>query len=96
MKLTTLDHPLAKHYLTVLRDRDTEPEEFRNAARRLCYSLVMALMRNNWRVLLLIALSFGLLSCASSSEPASPAQIAGMRATTIAIAPCSPPALEAE
>jgi uracil phosphoribosyltransferase len=46
MKLTTLDHPLAKHYLTVLRDRDTEPEEFRNAARRLCYSLVMEATRD--------------------------------------------------
>lgn len=46
MKLTTLDHPLAQHYLTVLRDRDTEPEEFRNAARRLCYSLVMEATRN--------------------------------------------------
>ena len=44
--LTTLDHPLAKHYLTVLRDRDTEPEEFRNAARRLCYSLVMEATRD--------------------------------------------------
>ena len=47
----------------------------------------MGLMRNNWRVLLPIVLSYGLLSCASNSEPASPAQIAGMRATTIAIAP---------
>ena len=36
MNLTTLDHPLAKHYMTVLRDSETEPEEFRNAARRLC------------------------------------------------------------
>jgi uracil phosphoribosyltransferase len=45
MNLTTLDHPLARHYLTVLRDRDTEPEEFRNAARRLCYSLVMEATR---------------------------------------------------
>jgi uracil phosphoribosyltransferase len=45
MNLTTLEHPLAKHYLTILRDRDTEPEEFRNAARRLCYSLVMEATR---------------------------------------------------
>lgn len=44
--LTTLDHPLALHYLTVLRDRDTEPEEFRNAARRLCYALVMEATRD--------------------------------------------------
>jgi len=46
MRFMTLDHPLAKHYLTVLRDRDTEPEEFRNAARRLCYSLVMEATRD--------------------------------------------------
>ena len=46
MQLTTLDHPLAGHYLTVLRDRDTEPEEFRNAARRLCYALVMEATRD--------------------------------------------------
>jgi len=41
MSLTVLDHPLAHHYLSVLRDRDTQPEEFRNAARRLTYALVM-------------------------------------------------------
>lgn len=46
MKLTTLEHPLARHYLTVLRDRDTEPEEFRSAARRLCYALVMEATRD--------------------------------------------------
>lgn len=46
MSLTVLDHPLAKHYLTVLRDRDTEPEMFRAAARRLTYSLVMEATRD--------------------------------------------------
>ena len=46
MNLTTLEHPLARHYLTVLRDRATEPEEFRNAARRLCYALVMEATRD--------------------------------------------------
>ena len=46
MNLTTLEHPIAKHYLTVLRDQDTEPEEFRNAARRLCYSLVLEATRD--------------------------------------------------
>jgi uracil phosphoribosyltransferase len=45
MNLTTLDHPLAKHYMTVLRNSETEPEEFRNAARRLCYALVMEATR---------------------------------------------------
>lgn len=46
MNLTTLEHPLAKHYLTILRDQGTEPEEFRNAARRLCYTLVMEATRD--------------------------------------------------
>lgn len=46
MSLQVLDHPLAKHYLSVLRDRSTEPEEFRNAARRLTYSLVMEATRD--------------------------------------------------
>jgi uracil phosphoribosyltransferase len=41
MNLTVIDHPLARHYLSVLRDQATEPEEFRNAARRLTYALVM-------------------------------------------------------
>jgi uracil phosphoribosyltransferase len=36
-----VDHPLAKHYLTKLRDKGTLPEEFRAAARRLCYFLVL-------------------------------------------------------
>ena len=45
MNLTVIDHPLARHDLTVLRDRDTPPEEFRNAARRLTYSLVMEATR---------------------------------------------------
>ncbi len=41
MSLTVIDHPLARHYLSVLRDRDTAPEEFRAATRRLTYALVM-------------------------------------------------------
>ena len=45
MNLTVIDHPLARHYLTVLRDQDTAPEEFRSAARRLTYSLVMEATR---------------------------------------------------
>jgi uracil phosphoribosyltransferase len=40
MNLTVIDHPLARHYLTVLRDRNTRPEAFRAAARGLTYSLV--------------------------------------------------------
>jgi uracil phosphoribosyltransferase len=41
MNVTVIDHPLTSHYLTVLRDQETEPEEFRSAARRLTYTLVM-------------------------------------------------------
>lgn len=41
MNLTVIDHPLARHYLTVLRNKDTEPEQFRSAARGLTYSLVL-------------------------------------------------------
>jgi uracil phosphoribosyltransferase len=46
MNVTVLEHPLAKHYLSVLRDKATEPEEFRNAARRLTYALVMEATRD--------------------------------------------------
>jgi uracil phosphoribosyltransferase len=41
MNLTVIDHPLARHYLTVLRNKDTEPQQFRAAAKGLTYSLVM-------------------------------------------------------
>ena len=41
MNLTVIDHPLTRHYMSVLRDRTTAPEEFRAAARRLTYTLVM-------------------------------------------------------
>ena len=41
MNLTVIDHPLTRHYLTVLRDARTEPEEFRAAARRLTYTLIL-------------------------------------------------------
>lgn len=40
MNLTVIDHPLTRHYLTVLRDRRTSSEEFRAAARRLTYTLI--------------------------------------------------------
>jgi uracil phosphoribosyltransferase len=40
MPLTIVQHPLASGLLTVLRDRDTEPPEFRQAAERLGYLLV--------------------------------------------------------
>ncbi len=41
MPLTVLEHPLARHFVTLLRDRTTEPEAFREAARRLAYLLVL-------------------------------------------------------
>ena len=40
VQLTVVDHPLARHYLSILRDEHTEPEAFRAAARRLTYHLV--------------------------------------------------------
>jgi uracil phosphoribosyltransferase len=41
MNFTIIDHPLTRHYLTVLRDHDTPPERFRTAARSLTYTLVL-------------------------------------------------------
>lgn len=41
MNLTVIDHPLTRHYLTVLRDKHTEPQQFRAAARGLTYTLVL-------------------------------------------------------
>lgn len=40
MPITLVDHPLALHYLSVLRDRQTGPQQFREAARRLAYALL--------------------------------------------------------
>jgi len=40
MAVTVVHHPLAQHYLTVLRDRETHSPGFRQAARRLAYLLV--------------------------------------------------------
>jgi uracil phosphoribosyltransferase len=41
MNLTVVDHPLARHYLTTLRDSATGNDAFRAAARRLTNVLVM-------------------------------------------------------
>jgi uracil phosphoribosyltransferase len=41
MNLTVIDHPLTRHYLTVLRNKDTTPQAFRAAARGLTYTLVL-------------------------------------------------------
>lgn len=40
MAITILDHPLASDLLTILRNRDTEPPQFRQIAERLGYLLV--------------------------------------------------------
>lgn len=41
MPLTVIQHPLAKHLVTTLRDETTPPEEFRIAARKLTALLVL-------------------------------------------------------
>lgn len=41
MPLTVVDHPLARHYLTTLRDERTQSERFRETTRRLAYALLM-------------------------------------------------------
>ncbi len=41
MNLTVIDHPLTRHYLTILRDENTGPEAFRTAAKSLTYTLVL-------------------------------------------------------
>ncbi len=45
MPTTVVDHPLAQHYLTNLRDRTTEPQRFRESARRLAYLLVFEALK---------------------------------------------------
>lgn len=40
MAITILDHPLAADLLTILRDKETQPPEFRQIAERLGYLLV--------------------------------------------------------
>lgn len=45
MNLTVVDHPLARHYLSTLRDSQTGNDAFRAAARRLTNVLVMEATR---------------------------------------------------
>ncbi len=45
MNLTVIDHPLTRHYLSVLRDKDTDPQQFRAAAKGLTYTLVFEATR---------------------------------------------------
>jgi uracil phosphoribosyltransferase len=46
MSLHVLDHPLARHALTILRDKNTAPEQFRKATRTLSMMLVMEATRD--------------------------------------------------
>lgn len=46
MPTTVVDHPLAQHYLTNLRDRDTEPQRFRESASRLAYLLIFEALKS--------------------------------------------------
>jgi len=41
VSLTIVQHPLTRHYLTVLRDRSTSAERFRETTRRLAYTLLI-------------------------------------------------------
>jgi uracil phosphoribosyltransferase len=45
MNIHVLEHPLAAHYLTQLRDRRTEPDEFRVLTKRLTVLLVVEATR---------------------------------------------------
>lgn len=45
MNLTAIDHPLTRHYLTVLRNKRTDPQQFRAAAKGLTYTLVFEATR---------------------------------------------------
>ena len=46
MNLTIVEHPLAKHYLTTLRNSSTDNDAFRAAARRLTNTLVLEATRD--------------------------------------------------
>ncbi len=45
MPLHVIDHPLARHYMTILRDRDTQHQDFRVAADRLTQFLAIEATR---------------------------------------------------
>ena len=40
MPLTVVEHPIAAHYLTILRSKTTKTQEFREVSRRLAFLLV--------------------------------------------------------
>ncbi len=45
MPVTVVDHPLAQHYLSQLRDKETQPERFRRVANHLTTLLVIEATR---------------------------------------------------
>lgn len=45
MSVTVINHPLAQHYLSQLRDKDTQPERFRRVANHLTTLLVIEATR---------------------------------------------------
>ena len=45
MPLTIVDHPLAQHLLSALRDQNTPPPMFRTLTKRLTFALVLEAMR---------------------------------------------------
>lgn len=46
MGITVVEHPLARHYLSILRDGGTGAEQFRETTRRLTYLLLMEATRD--------------------------------------------------
>ena len=46
MQVIELSHPLKNHYLTILRDKNTTVEDFRNNASKLSYLLILEGSKN--------------------------------------------------
>ena len=45
-KVKVLDHPTVKHNLAIIRDKNTDCEKFKNALKRITYSLIYEATRN--------------------------------------------------
>ena len=45
-KVKVLDHPTVKHNLAIIRDKNTDCEKFKNALKRISYSLIYEATRN--------------------------------------------------
>lgn len=46
MEVNIINHSLAEHYLTILRDQNTKPDEFRNAANKISTLLISEATRD--------------------------------------------------